>query len=120
MTLRIIKPPKPGKMFVTLASNGYLFFSSRAVAELNLSANKGVLLAYDERGILHLKVTNDTNPEAFRIYVRKNGACSLTCIRLAPLLSRLGIEIKKTTRYNLIEAAEEDFYKIDGLKDKSI
>ena len=33
MTLRIIKPPKPGKMFVTLASTGYLFFSSRAVAE---------------------------------------------------------------------------------------
>lgn len=41
MTLRIIKPPKPGKMFVTLASTGYLFFSSRAVAELNLSEHKG-------------------------------------------------------------------------------
>lgn len=41
MTLRIIKPPKPGKMFVTLASTGYLFFSSRAVAELNLSSIKG-------------------------------------------------------------------------------
>lgn len=50
MTLRIIKPPKPGKMFVTLASTGYLFFSSRAVAELNLSEHKGVLLAHDERG----------------------------------------------------------------------
>lgn len=119
MTLRIIKPPKPGRMFVTLASNGYLFFSSRAVAELNLSANKGVLLAHDERGILHIKITNDTDPEAFRVYIRKNGPASVTCIRLTPLLRRLGIEVKKSTRYALIEA-EEEFYKIEGLKDKSI
>lgn len=73
MTLRIIKPPKPGKMFVTLASTGYLFFSSRAVAELNLSEHKGVLLAHDERGALHLKVSYNTDPDAFRVYVRKNG-----------------------------------------------
>lgn len=117
MTLRIIKPPKPGRMFVTLASNGYLFFSSRAVGELNLSANKGVLLAHDERGVLHLKVTDNITPDAFRVYVRKNGVCLVTCIRLAPLLRRLGIEVKKSTRYALIEA-EEDFYKIDGLKEK--
>lgn len=118
MTLRIIKPPKPGKMFVTLASTGYMFFSSRAVAELNLSGSKGVLLAHDERGGLYLKVADDTNADAFRVYVRKNGACSVTCIRVAPLLRRLGIEVKKSTRYNLIEAAEEDFYKIEGLKTK--
>ena len=73
MTLRIIKPPKPGKMFVTLASTGYLFFSSRAVAELNLSEHKGVLLAHDERGALYLKVSYNTDPDAFRVYVRKNG-----------------------------------------------
>lgn len=65
MTLRIIKPPKPGKMFVTLASTGYLFFSSRAVAELNLSEHKGVLLAHDERGALHLKVSYNTDPRRF-------------------------------------------------------
>lgn len=118
MTLRIIKPPKPGKMFVTLASTGYLFFSSRAVAELNLSEHKGVLLAHDERGALHLKVSYNTDPYAFRVYVRKNGACSVTCIRVAPLFRRIGIEIKKSTRYNLIEASEEGFYKIEGLKTK--
>lgn len=88
MTLRIIKPPKPGKMFVTLASTGYLFFSSRAVAELNLSEHKGVLLAHDERGALHLKVSYNTDPDAFRVYVRKNGACSVTCIRVAPYMKR--------------------------------
>jgi hypothetical protein len=118
MTLRIIKPPKPGKMFVTLASTGYLFFSSRAVAELNLSEHKGVLLAHDERGALHLKVSYNTDPDAFRVYVRKNGVCSVTCIRVAPLFRRIGIEIKESTRYNLIEASEEGFYKIEGLKTK--
>jgi hypothetical protein len=55
---------------------------------------------------------------AFRVYVRKNGACSVTCIRVAPLFRRIGIEIKKSTRYNLIEASEEGFYKIEGLKTK--
>ena len=65
MALRIIKPPKPGKMFVTLASTGYLFFSSRVVAELNLSEHKGVLLAHDERGALHLKVSYNTDPRRF-------------------------------------------------------
>ena len=40
------------------------------------------------------------------------------CIRVAPLFCRIGIEAKKSTRYNLIEAAEEDFYKIEGLKTK--
>lgn len=118
MTLRIIKPPKPGKIFVTLASTGYLFFSSRAVTELNLSEHKGVLLAHDERGALYLKVADNTAPDAFRVYVRKNGPCSVTCIRVAPLLRRIGVEVKKSTRYNLIEAAEEDFYKIEGLKEK--
>lgn len=118
MTLRIIKPPKPGKMFVTLASTGYLFFSSRAVTELNLSEHKGVLLAHDERGALYLKIADNTDSDAFRVYVRKNGACSVTCIRIAPLLRRIGIEVKKSTRYKLIEAAEEDFYKIEGLKTK--
>lgn len=118
MTLRIIKPPKLGKMFVTLASTGYLFFSSRAVAELNLSEHKGVLLAHDERGVLYLKVADNAASDTFRVYVRKNGACSVTCIRIAPLLRRIGIEVKKSTRYNLIEAAEEDFYKIEGLKTK--
>ncbi len=71
MALRIIKPPKPGKMFVTLASTGYLFFSSRAVAELNLSEHKGVLLAHDERGALYLKVVDNASPDAFRVYIRK-------------------------------------------------
>lgn len=118
MTLRIIKPPKTGKMFATLASTGYLFFSSRAVAELNLSEHKGVLLAHDERGALYLKVADNTAPDAFRVYIRKNGVCSVTCIRIAPLLRRIGIEVKKSTRYNLIEAAEENFYKIEGLKMK--
>ena len=118
MALRIIKPPNPGKMFVTLASTGYLFFSSRAVAELNLSEHKGVLLAHDERGALYLKVVDNTAPYAFRVYVRKNGVCSVMCIRVAPLFCRIGIEAKKSTRYNLIEAAEEDFYKIEGLKTK--
>ena len=118
MTLRIIKPPKPGKMFVTLAPNGYLYFSSRASTEFNLSAHKGILLAQDGKGILHLKAIDNTDPEAFRVYVRKNGLVSVTCIRLAPLLSRLGIEVKKSARYNLIEA-EEDFYRIEGLKTKN-
>ncbi len=84
MTLRIIKPPKPGKMFVTLASTGYLFFSSRAVAELNLSEHKGVLLAHDERGALHLKVSYNTDPDAFRVYVRKNGLVRLRVFGLRP------------------------------------
>lgn len=84
MTLRIIKPPKPGKMFVTLASTGYLFFSSRAVAELNLSEHKGVLLAHDERGALHLKVSYNTDPDAFRVYVRKMGLVRLRVFGLRP------------------------------------
>lgn len=84
MTLRIIKPPKPGKMFVTLASTGYLFFSSRAVAELNLSEHKGVLLAHDERGALYLKVSYNTDPDAFRIYVRKMGFVQLRVFGLRP------------------------------------
>lgn len=71
-----------------------------------------------ERGALHLKVSYNTDPDAFRVYVRKNGACSVTCIRVAPLFRRIGIEIKKSTRYNLIEASEEGFYKIEGLKTK--
>lgn len=93
MALRIIKPPKPGKMFVTMASTGYLFFSSRAVTELNLSEHKGVLLAHDERGALYLKVADNTAPDAFRVYVRKNGPCSVTCIRVAPLLRRIGEQV---------------------------
>lgn len=64
------------------------------------------------------KVIACVNPDAFRVYVRKNGVCSVTCIRVAPLLRRIGIEIKKSTRYNLIEASEEGFYKIEGLKTK--
>lgn len=62
-------------MFVTLASTGYLFFSSRSVAELNLSEHKGVLLACDEHGALYLKVADNTAPDAFRVYVRKKGVC---------------------------------------------
>lgn len=73
MALRIIKPPNPGKMFVTLASTGYLFFSSRAVAELNLSEHKGVLLAHDERGALYLKVVDNTAPDAFRYSLLTGG-----------------------------------------------
>ena len=111
MTLRIIKPPKPGKMFVTLASTGYLFFSSRAVAELNLSEHKGGLLAHDERGALHLKVSYNTDPDAFRVYVRKNGACSVTCIRVAPLLRRIGIEIKHQPSTTLSKPRKKIFIR---------
>ena len=75
-------------------------------------------MAHDERGALYLKVSYNTDPDAFRVYVRKNGACSVTCIRVAPLFRRIGIEIKESTRYNLIEASEEGFYKIEGLKTK--
>ena len=75
-------------------------------------------MAHDERGALYLKVADNTDPDAFRVYIRKNGVCSVACIRIAPLLRRIGIEVKKSTRYNLIEAAEENFYKIEGLKTK--
>lgn len=84
MALRIIKPPKPGKMFVTMTSTGYLFFSSRAVTELNLSEHKGVLLAHDERGALYLKVADNTAPDAFRVYVRKMGLVRLRVFGLRP------------------------------------
>ena len=115
MALRIIKPPKPGKLFVTLAPTGYLFFSSRAVAELNITEKKGVLLAQDDAGVLHLKASDSSDPETFRVYVRKNGLVSVTCIRINTLLRRFGIKAEKSTRYALIEA-EEDFYRIEGLK----
>ena len=75
-------------------------------------------MAHDERGALYLKVSYNTDPDAFRVYVRKNGVCSVACIRVAPLFRRIGIEIKESTRYNLIEASEEGFYKIEGLKTK--
>lgn len=84
MTLRIIKPPKPGKMFVTLASTGYLFFSSRAVAELNLSEHKGVLLAHDERGALHLKVSYNTDPTLSGFMYGKMGLVRLRVFGLRP------------------------------------
>lgn len=48
----------------------------------------------------------------------KERKCAKVCIRVAPLFRRIGIEIKKSTRYNLIEASEEGFYKIEGLKTK--
>lgn len=118
MALRIIKPPHPGKLFVTLAPTGYLFFSTRAVVELNISENKGIVLAADERGNLYLKTTDKDDPDGFRVYVRKNGAASVTCIHLSPLTRRLGIKVTKSTRYNLVEG-NEDNYKIDGLKIKS-
>jgi hypothetical protein len=115
MKLRIIKPPKRGNCFATLNSDGYLFFSVRAIDEMNIRANRKIIVAHDEFGNLYVKTICESSPEWFDVYVRKNGNCSIYCIRITHLLRNFGACVKKTTRYNLIET-EEDFWKVEGLK----
>lgn len=115
MKLRIIKPPKRGNCFATLNSDGYLFFSVRAIDEMNIRADSKIIVAHDEFGNLYVKTIYESSPEGFNVYVRKNGNGSICCIRITRLLRNFGVCVEKTTQYNLIET-EEDFWKVEGLK----
>ena len=115
MKLQIIKPPKGQKIFVTLRCDGYMFFGADAVECMNLSADKEVVVAHDEYGALYVKTVNTPCSDGFRVYARKNGTRTTTCIRITDLLRCFGTGVEKSTRYNLIEA-EDEFYRVDGLK----
>lgn len=95
MKLRIIKPPKRGNCFATLNSDGYLFFSVRAIDEMNIRANRKIIVAHDEFGNLYVKTICESSPEWFDVYVRKNGNCSIYCIRITHLLRNFGACVKK-------------------------
>lgn len=118
LKLRIIKPPKQGKHFITVAPNGYTFFSSTASKELGITENKGILLSQDEEGYLYIQITVKTNPEAFRVIKRKNGLVFVYLMKTNIIFQRLGIVVKSSTRFDLEEVASEenDIYKIVGLK----
>lgn len=117
MKLRIIKPPKRGNCFATLNSDGYLFFSVRAIDEMNIRADRKIIVAHDEFGNLYVKTIygSDSDADGFDIRVSKNGNGSAFYIRITHLLRNFGVCVEKTTRYNLIET-EEDFWKVEGLK----
>lgn len=118
LKLRIIKPTKQGKHFITVAPNGYTFFSSKASKELGITENKGILLSQDEEGYLYIQTTVKTNPEAFRVIKRKNGLVFVYLMKTNIIFQRLGIVVKSSTRFDLEEVASEenDIYKIVGLK----
>lgn len=118
LKLRIIKPPKQERYFITIATTGYTFFSSKARKELGITENKGILLSQDENGCLYIQITAKTNPDAFRVIKRKNGLVYVYLIKTNIIFQRLGIEVKKTTRFYLEEVGNEevDTYKIVGLK----
>lgn len=117
MKLRIIKPPKRGDCFVTLNSNGSLYFSVQTVEDMDIWAGRKIIVAHDEYGNLYVKTIygSDSDADGFDIRVSKNGNSSAFYIRIICLLRNFGVCVEKTTRYNLIET-EEDFWKVEGLK----
>lgn len=118
LKLQIIKPPKQGKHFITVAPNGYSFFSSKASEELGITENKGILLSQDEEGYLYIQIAAKTNPEAFRVIKRKNGLVFIYLMKTNIIFKRLGIVVKSSTRFDLeeVDSEESDIYKIVGLK----
>lgn len=118
LKLRIIKPPKQGKHFITVATNGYSFFSSKASRELGITESKGILLSQDEEGYLYIQIVAKTTPETFRVIKRKNGLVFVYLMKTNIIFQRLGIVIKSSTRFNLEEVASEEseIYKVVGLK----
>lgn len=121
LKLRIIKPPKQGKRFITVAPNGYSFFSSKASEELGITENKGILLSQDEEGYLYIQIAAKTNPEAFRVIKRKNGLVFIYLMKTNIIFKRLGIVVKNSTRFDLeeVDNEENEIYKIVGLKNNS-
>lgn len=121
LKLRIIKPPKQGKCFITVAPNGYSFFSSKASEELGITENKGILLSQDEEGYLYIQIAAKTNPEAFRVIKRKNGLAFIYLMKTNIIFKRLGIVVKNSTRFDLeeVDNEENEIYKIVGLKNNS-
>ena len=117
MKLRIIKPPKRGDCFVTLNSNGSLYFSVQTVEDMDIWAGRKIIVAHDEYGNLYVKTIygSDSDADGFDIRVSKSGNGSAFYIRIIRLLRNFGVCVEKTTRYNLIET-EEDFWKVEGLK----
>ena len=121
LKLLIIKPPKQGKRFITVAPNGYSFFSSKASEELGITENKGILLSQDEEGYLYIQIAAKTNPEAFRVIKRKNGLVFIYLMKTNIIFKRLGIVVKNSTRFDLeeVDNEENEIYKIVGLKNNS-
>lgn len=119
MNLQIIKPTKTGKASVTLTTSGVLYFNTRAVNELNLMDQAGAIPAKDSEGRLYLKFSEQIGADAFRIRISKNKNRSSVYIWIMPLIRLWEMEVKKSTRHNLIKS-EDSFYLLDGLKIKPI
>jgi len=111
MKIKIISPLKD-KLFVTLGSSGYLFFSTELVDELGIKEGRWIILGQGENGNLYIKPVDKDNISAFKIYKRKNGKCSVFSINVKNVLKQFNIEVNKTQRYE-IEGMEDGFYKTD-------
>ncbi len=113
MAIKIIDPPRPGKLFVTINRRGYAFFSSRLAFEAGITDNTRVLVGLED-GKIFFKKTSAEDLQGFNVV--RNGR-TLYCfkINLANLLRCGGFKLNKTQRF-AVHYAKEDFYEIEGIK----